>query len=51
MRQQVIENAATLGETLLNEGAALVSGGTDNHIVLIRCSSLELNRKRSGEDY
>ena len=35
--QQVIENAATLGETLKNEGAALVSGGTDNHIVLIRC--------------
>ena len=33
--KQVIENAATLGETLLNEGAALVSGGTDNHIVLL----------------
>ncbi|MEH7414710.1 serine hydroxymethyltransferase [Neobacillus drentensis] len=33
--KQVIENAATLGETLKNEGAALVSGGTDNHIVLL----------------
>ena len=33
--KQVIENAATLGETLKKEGAALVSGGTDNHIVLL----------------
>lgn len=33
--KQVIDNAATLGETLKNEGAALVSGGTDNHIVLV----------------
>ena len=32
--KQVIENAATLGETLIKEGAVLVSGGTDNHIVL-----------------
>ncbi|MCQ6278464.1 serine hydroxymethyltransferase [Bacillus sp. EB600] len=33
--KQVIANASTLGETLKNEGAALVSGGTDNHIVLL----------------
>jgi glycine hydroxymethyltransferase len=33
--KQIILNAATLGETLKNEGAALVSGGTDNHIVLL----------------
>jgi glycine hydroxymethyltransferase len=33
--KQVIDNAETLGETLKNEGAALVSGGTDNHIVLL----------------
>jgi glycine hydroxymethyltransferase len=33
--KQVIENAAALGETLKNHGAALVSGGTDNHIVLL----------------
>ncbi|MCQ6275933.1 serine hydroxymethyltransferase [Bacillus sp. V3B] len=33
--QQIIENAATLGETLKKEGATLVSGGTDNHIVLL----------------
>jgi glycine hydroxymethyltransferase len=33
--QQIIENAAILGETLKKEGATLVSGGTDNHIVLL----------------
>jgi glycine hydroxymethyltransferase len=33
--KQVIENAAALGETLKSHGAALVSGGTDNHIVLL----------------
>lgn len=33
--KQVIDNATALGETLKNEGAALVSGGTDNHIVLL----------------
>ena len=47
--KQVIENAATLGETLIKEGAALVSGGTDNHIVLLRCASMELNWKSSRE--
>ena len=33
--KQVIENANTLGEALIKEGAVLVSGGTDNHIVLL----------------
>ena len=45
--QQVIENAATLGETLLNEGAALVSGGTDNHIVLLDVRPWNLTGKEA----
>ncbi len=32
---QVIKNAKTLGETLLQRGLALVSGGTDTHLVLV----------------
>ena len=32
---QVIQNAKTLGETLLQRGLALVSGGTDTHLVLV----------------
>lgn len=32
---QVVKNAQALADTLLQEGAALVSGGTDNHLVLL----------------
>jgi len=33
--QQVVENARALGETLKREGLRLVSGGTDNHLLLV----------------
>jgi glycine hydroxymethyltransferase len=33
--QKIITNASMLGETLKEEGATLVSGSTDNHIVLV----------------
>ncbi|MFE4813927.1 serine hydroxymethyltransferase [Peribacillus simplex] len=45
--KQVIENAAALGETLKNEGAALVSGGTDNHIVLLDLRPWNLTGKEA----
>jgi glycine hydroxymethyltransferase len=32
---QVVENAAAIAETLTGRGHALVSGGTDNHLVLL----------------
>jgi glycine hydroxymethyltransferase len=32
----VVDNARTLAETLLSEGLTLVSGGTDNHLLLVR---------------
>ena len=38
---QVVENAAVLAETLLSEGMRLVSGGTDNHLVLVRLAGTE----------
>jgi glycine hydroxymethyltransferase len=42
---QVIENAQAMGETLLARGFHLVSGGTDNHLLLVdlgeRCSGAE----------
>ncbi|GAA3313067.1 hypothetical protein GCM10020331_002330 [Ectobacillus funiculus] len=47
--QQVIENAVMLGEELKKEGAALVSGGTDNHIVLLDVRPWDLTGKRSRE--
>jgi glycine hydroxymethyltransferase len=45
--QQVIENASTLGETLKKEGATLVSGGTDNHIVLLDLRPWNLTGKEA----
>ncbi len=44
--QQVVLNAKTLGECLLSEGFELVTGGTDNHLLLI-----DLNNKNiTGKD-
>jgi glycine hydroxymethyltransferase len=34
-QQQVLDNAQTLAEELTNQGLRLVSGGTDNHLVLV----------------
>ena len=34
-QEQVVKNAAALAEALLDEGFNLVSGGTDNHLMLI----------------
>ncbi len=45
--QQVIENAFSLGETLKEEGATLVSGGTDNHIVLLDLRPWNLTGKEA----
>lgn len=33
--QQIVKNAKILAETLMQEGIKLVSGGTDNHLMLI----------------
>lgn len=43
--QQVVKNAAALGEALTSNGINLVSGGTDNHLVLLDLRSLELTGK------
>jgi glycine hydroxymethyltransferase len=48
--QKVLENAKVLAEALINEGFTIVSGGTDNHIVLVdlRCigiTGVEAERK------
>jgi glycine hydroxymethyltransferase len=45
--RQIIENAETLGEALKKEGAALVSGGTDNHIVLLDVRPWDLTGKEA----
>lgn len=43
--QNVVNNAATLADTLLQEGLNLVSGGTDNHLMLIDTRNLNITGK------
>jgi glycine hydroxymethyltransferase len=38
-QQRVVENAATLADSFKNEGIRLVSGGTDNHLMLVDLTS------------
>ena len=43
--QSVIDNARALGETLVKGGAALVSGGTDTHLMLVDLRPKKLTGK------
>ncbi|WLV24199.1 serine hydroxymethyltransferase [Aciduricibacillus chroicocephali] len=47
--QQVIDNAKALSATLQEEGIRIVSGGTDNHIVLLDVSGLGITGKVAEE--
>lgn len=43
--QKIVDNAKALAEILLSEGLELVTGGTDNHLMLIDLSDRELTGK------
>ena len=45
--QQIINNAKALGDTLMKEGASLVSGGTDNHLILLDLRPWDLTGKEA----
>lgn len=45
--EKTIENANVLAETLMNEGLTVVSGGTDNHIVLVDLRTIGLTGKEA----
>ena len=40
---KVVENAATLADALMAGGLRLVSGGTDNHLILADCNSVGIS--------
>ena len=40
-QQQILDNAQTLSDTLQSEGLRSVSGGTDNHLLLVDLNSLD----------
>ncbi len=43
--QQVVKNAKALAEAFMAEGIEIVSGGTDNHLMLVNLRSLNLTGK------
>lgn len=45
--QQVVNNAKVLADTLIAEGINIVSGGTDNHLMLIDTRSLNISGKEA----
>ncbi len=45
--RRVVENAARLAEALADRGFDLISGGTDNHLILINVRNLNLTGKKA----
>jgi len=45
-QQQIVKNAKVLADTLLEEGFDLVSGGTDNHLMLVDLRKFNLTGKQ-----
>lgn len=43
--ENVVKNAATLSETLIKNGVRVVSGGTDNHLILVDLTTLHITGK------
>ena len=46
---QIVLNAKALAQTLIDEGIRLVSGGTDNHLMLIDCNPLKITGRVGSE--
>ncbi len=44
-QHQIVSNAAALAQTLLDGGLNLVSGGTDNHLMLLDLKDLDISGK------
>lgn len=48
-QEQVVKNSKTLAKTLIDNGIELVSGGTDNHLILLKTDSVNMSGKEAGE--
>jgi glycine hydroxymethyltransferase len=48
-QEQIVKNARTLADELIKRGFRLVSGGTDNHLMLLDLSNTELTGKVAEE--
>jgi len=48
-QEQIVKNAKTIAKTMLDNGFKLVSGGTDNHLLLVNLSDKEYTGKDAEE--
>lgn len=48
-QEQVVKNSKVLASTLMEHGIELVSGGTDNHLILVKTDSVNMSGKEAGE--
>jgi glycine hydroxymethyltransferase len=48
-QERIVANARKMAEHLLSEGITLVSGGTDNHMILVDLRSLDITGKQAEE--
>lgn len=44
-QKQIVKNAATLADALTKNGIELVSGGTDNHLMLLKLTNFDISGK------
>lgn len=44
-QQQVVKNSKALADAMMEEGFNLVSGGTDNHLMLVDLQNMEVSGK------
>jgi glycine hydroxymethyltransferase len=47
--EQIVKNAAVLADALLKEGFKLVSGGTDNHLMLVDLTGMKVDTGKEAE--
>ena len=48
-QKNIVDNAQALCKGLMDRGIKIVSGGTDNHLMLVDLTNFGSDRKRSGE--
>jgi glycine hydroxymethyltransferase len=48
-QEQVVKNSKMLAKTMMDNGVDLVSGGTDNHLILVKTDSVNMSGKEAGE--
>ncbi len=49
--ERIIDNTAALAEGLIAEGFRLVSGGTDNHLLLVDLSGMSVSTGKEAENF